>query len=107
MPRRRTGVDPSGYAKRYPPTCGWLDIAAAHEHRRTTKAAPRARFVVCLNDDVLYVNRNLQLARKPLHSYHGLHAVATITAANYGDLSVRCGVGSLRCLDHVSPAECY
>ena len=107
MPRRRTGVDPSGYAKRYPPTCARLDIAAAHEHRRTTKAAPRAGFVVSLNDNVLYVNRNLQLARKPLHSYHGLHAVATITAANDRDLSVRPGVGSLRCLDHISLAECY
>jgi hypothetical protein len=53
------------------------------------------------------VNRNLQLARKPLHSYDGLHAVATITAANHRDLSVRRGVGSLRCLDHIGLAECY
>jgi hypothetical protein len=53
------------------------------------------------------VNRNLQFARKSLHRYDGLHAVATITAANDRDLSGRHGVGSQRCLDHINLAECY
>jgi len=91
MPRRVARVDPSGDAKRRPPSGGRLDVEAAHEHRGTARAAKGAGLLVVMDDDVPHVNGNPQPARQALHSSDRVDAVAAMHPANHVHLSLKAG----------------
>jgi hypothetical protein len=65
----------------------------------------RARLVVGLDDDVFEPNLDPKLAREPLHGMDGMQAVATVEAANDGDVSVLPSIGTPWFLDHASLAK--